>query len=326
MGRCMMEFTRISGIGTKVSRIGLGSQPIGYHSKEAGRQTIDRALEHGINLIDTSPVYGNGRAEEIIGETLKKYGREEIVISSKTGLEKTRETTVRNSSPEFMLKDIEGSLRRLRTDYIDIYQIHWPDPLQSMEETARTMRSFQEEGKIRAIGISNFDLRQMEDFSETLKPNTCQCPYNIFESKVESDILPYCQDNEIVFLAYRSLCQGLLTGKMKADADFTDHPVKRADPKFQLPRYRQYLEAVSGIDSFSKEMHSRGILDLAIQWILGHDNTIALWGAWKPEHIESADSVFGWNPDKETLYRMTQIIKEIIKDPVGPEFLEPSTR
>ena len=123
----------------EVSRVGLGTQPIGYFDKDLGMQTIRKALDQGINLMDTAPVYGDGRAEEILGEVLKEYDREEIIISSKTGMEKINGKPVRNASPELIEKTIEQSLQRLGTDHIDIFHVHWPDPLHPVEETARLM-------------------------------------------------------------------------------------------------------------------------------------------------------------------------------------------
>ncbi|TGC06784.1 aldo/keto reductase [Methanolobus halotolerans] len=321
-----MEYTEISGTDIKVSRIGLGTQPIGYFDKDLGMQTIRKALDQGINLMDTAPVYGDGRSEEILGQAMKDYDRGEIIVSSKTGMEKVQGKGVRNTSPELMARTIEASLKRLGTDYIDIFHVHWPDMLQPAEETAGFLKGLKEEGKIRAIGLSNYSSEQMYEFCMHAEVNVCQPPYNVFERAVEVGVLPFCQKNDITLMAYRSLCQGLLTGKMNADADFKDHPVKSSDPKFQLPRYRQYLEAVSSIDALVREDHDRNVLDLAIQWILGHNNTVALWGGWKPEHMEPVNDVFGWKPDPETRDKVRDIVKKTIHNPVGPGFLEPPTR
>lgn len=321
-----MEYLTIPGTGIKISRIGFGSQPTGYHDKSYGIKTIHKALEYGINLIDTSPVYGNGCAEETVGEALKEYDRSDVVIASKTGLEKTNGEAVRNSSPDFILKDIEGSLKRLGTDYIDIYQIHWPDSVQPMNETAEIMDRLKEEGKIRVIGVSNFSVKQKEAFSKNVDINTCQSPYNIFERKIEEDVIPYCLNNDVTLLTYRSLCQGLITGKLELDTDYSKHPVKKDDPKFKSPRYHQYLKAVYKLDNLVHEEYNKPVIDLAIQWILDNDNTVALWGAWNPEHIEDVNLLSNWNVDQELRHRIEQIVNETIRDPVGPEFLAPPSR
>ncbi|MGC9444998.1 MAG: aldo/keto reductase [Candidatus Methanospirareceae archaeon] len=321
-----MEYIRLTGISKELSRIGLGSQPIGYHTRASGRATVAGALEQGITLIDTAPAYGRGRAERLLGEVLHDYDREDFVLASKTGLEPRNGGLVRNSNPEWIRKDLAGSLERLQTDYIDIYQIHWPDPLVPQEETARVMDELKEEGTIKAIGLSNYSVAQIREFEQAAAIDTLQNPYNIFERGIEHSVLPYSQSNELVLLAYRSLCQGILTGQLQEDTDFSGHVVKRDDPKYRQPRYHHYLEAVKLLDGLARERHDRGVLDLAIQWILDNPKTIALWGAWKPEYLRPVNAVLGWKLDSETRQEIDRIVAETIKDPVGPEFLAPSIR
>ena len=164
--------------------------------------TIHAALHQGINLIDTAPVYGFGVSEEIVGEALEGV-RSRAVIATKTGLEWRDGKVYRNATRERILKEVDDSLRRLRTDYIDIYQVHWPDPV-PVEETAEAMRSLYEAGKIRAMGVSNFSVAQMEHFRQVAPLHVLQPPYNLFERAIEADILPYCRAHGIVTLGLRS--------------------------------------------------------------------------------------------------------------------------
>lgn len=321
-----MEYIKLSDTIEKVSRIGLGSQPIGYHSKEQARETVREAMDKGINLIDTAPAYGLGRAEEILGEVLKEYDREEIVIASKTGLEPRDGRLVRNSSPQWIETEIKRSLERLQTDYIDIYQIHWPDPLVPIKETTKAMKELKMEGKIRAIGVSNCAVEQIRGFAQTVEIEALQNPYNIFEREIEEDVLPHSLREDITLIAYRPLCQGLLTGKLKEDVDYSKHVVKKDDPKYKQPRYGQYLEAVKKLDDLAQEKFDRSVMALAIQWILDNKGTIALWGAWKPEHLKLVNEVIGWKIDEGTRKEIENIVERTIKDPVGPEFLAPPTR
>jgi aryl-alcohol dehydrogenase-like predicted oxidoreductase len=321
-----MEYIKLSDTIEKVSRIGLGSQPIGYHSKEQARETVREAMDNGINLIDTAPAYGLGRAEEILGEVLKEYDREEIVIASKTGLEPRGGRLVRNSSPQWIETEIKRSLERLQTDYIDIYQIHWPDPLVPIKETTKAMKELKMEGKIRAIGVSNCTVEQIRGFAQTVEIEALQNPYNIFEREIEEDVLPHSLREDITLIAYRPLCQGLLTGKLKEDVDYSKHVVKKDDPKYKQPRYGQYLEAVKKLDDLAQEKFDRSVMDLAIQWILDNKGTIALWGAWKPEYLKLVNEVIGWKIDEKTRKEIDNIVERTIKDPVGPEFLAPPTR
>src|ERR1700744_4444201 len=183
--------------------------------------TIRTAFEHGINLVDTAPVYGFGRSEEIVGKAIAESGlRSNVLIASKAGLQWDGGKVSRNASRARILHEVEDSLRRLRTDRIDIYQVHWPDPLIEIEETADAMHMLFAQGKIRAIGVSNFSVDQMERFRRVAPLHVLQPPYNLFERGVEAEILPYCRANGIATLGYGALCRGLLSGRMRPDPVF----------------------------------------------------------------------------------------------------------
>src|SRR4249920_640203 len=160
-GRSTMEYVKMNGFNREVSRIELGTWAIGGFmwggtDEHETLETIRTALEHGISLIDTAPVYGLGRAEELVGRALVQYGkREEVIIATKVGLEWGGAQVFRNSTRARITNEIDDSLRRLQTEYIDIYQVHWPDPLVEIEETATAMHQLYRQGKIRAIGVSN---------------------------------------------------------------------------------------------------------------------------------------------------------------------------
>lgn len=325
-----MEYIKISGTDVKVSRIGLGTWAIGGWmwggtNEEESIRTIHAALDKGINLIDTAPIYGFGRSEEIVGKAVEEYGdRENIIIATKVGLEWKNENIFRNSAKERIFKEIEDSLKRLRTDYIDIYQVHWPDPSVPIEETAEAMKQLMEEEKIRAIGVSNYSPKQMDKFHEVAPLYTSQPPYNLFERGIEDDVLPYCQKNSITLVTYGALCRGLLTGKMKPDTNFRGDDLRKIDPKFKPPRYQQYLDAVKKLDDFAQKNYNKRVLHLAVRWILDLLGTgVALWGARKPEQMESVDEVMGWKLDDRAKRQIDSILEETIKDPVGPEFMAP---
>jgi len=325
-----MEYIKISGTDVKVSRIGLGTWAIGgwmwgETNEEESIRTIHAALDKGINLIDTAPIYGFGRSEEIVGKAVEEYGdRENIIIATKVGLEWKNENIFRNSAKERIFKEIEDSLKRLRTDYIDIYQVHWPDPSVPIEETAEAMKQLMEEEKIRAIGVSNYSPKQMDKFHEVAPLYTSQPPYNLFERGIEDDVLPYCQKNSITLVTYGALCRGLLTGKMKPDTNFRGDDLRKIDPKFKPPRYQQYLDAVKKLDDFAQKNYNKRVLHLAVRWILDLLGTgVALWGARKPEQMESVDEVMGWKLDDRAKRQIDSILEETIKDPVGPEFMAP---
>src|SRR5262249_20802982 len=144
------------------------------------------------------------------------------------------------------------SLRRLQTDRVDIYQVHWPDPLVPIEETAEAMHALLREGKIRAIGVSNFSVAQIERFRRVAPLHVVQPPYNLFERGIESELLPYCRANNIATFGYGALCRGLLSGRMRPDTVFDGDDLRRADPKFLPPQFGQYLAAVQDLDQLAQ--------------------------------------------------------------------------
>jgi len=288
-------------------------------------RTIREAVDRGITLIDTAPVYGFGRSEEIVGKALAEGGRRKrVTIATKVGLDWKDGQPFRNAGKARIQKEIEDSLRRLRTDVIDVYQVHWPDPKVPVEETAAAMADLLRAGKIRAIGVSNFSPAHMEAFRKVAPMHTAQPPYNLFERAIEDDVLPYCRDKSIVTLAYGALCRGLLAGRMTRQTQFAGDDLRKNDPKFQAPRFAQYLAAVERLDRFAQENYGKRVIHLALRWILDRqDSTIALWGARKPDQLAPIAGVPGWHIDSSAMAEIDSILSETIVDAVGPEFMAP---
>ena len=222
-----MEFSTIGNTGVEISRIGLGTWAIGgwmwggTDEKESIR-TIQSAFDRGITLIDTAPVYGFGRSEEIVGKALAKILlRHKAVLATKVGLDWRGAQPIRDASPSYRIfKEIDASLKRLKTDVINICQVHWPESDAPIEETAEAMGTLFKQGKIRAIGVSNFSPEQMIRFSKVAPTHTAQPPYNLFERSIEGDVLPHCWWYGISTLVYGSICRGLLSGRMNAQTVF----------------------------------------------------------------------------------------------------------
>jgi aryl-alcohol dehydrogenase-like predicted oxidoreductase len=327
-----MEFDSIPGTTLKVPRIAIGTWAIGGWmwggSEEAESiAAIRAALDHGINLVDTAPVYGFGRSEEIVGKALSEGGLgARVLIATKVGLEWKDGTIWRNSSRERILRECDDSLRRLKTDHIDVYQIHWPDLRTPFEETAEAMLSLFNAGKIGAIGVSNFSVDQMGQFRRTAPIHVLQPPYNLFEREIEPEILPYCQKNGIATFGYGALCRGLLSGRMREDTVFEGDDLRRVDPKFQKPRFAQYLAAVERLNELAQERFGKRVIQLAVRWILDKGVTTALWGARHPGQLQPVDEVSGWSLDAEAMTEIDQILHECITDPVGPGFMAPPAR
>ncbi len=313
-----------------VSRVGLGTWAIGGTfwggSDEADSiKTILKALDSGINLIDTAPVYGYGFSEEVVGKAIRMHGsRDKVVVATKAGLQWQDGKIRRNASPERLRLELEDSLKRLKVNMIDLYQIHWPDPGTPLEETAETMLRFQEEGKIRAIGVSNFSPAEMARFNSVASIQTVQPPYNLFEREMEKDILPWCRNTGVTILGYSALCRGLLSGRVGLGTEFHETDIRRVDPKFQLPRMNRYLAAVSELDALAREKFGKRVVHLALRFILDRlKDGVALWGARKPEQLAPLEDCFGWVLNAAAMDEIDHILKENIPEPIGVDFLSP---
>jgi aryl-alcohol dehydrogenase-like predicted oxidoreductase len=328
-----METARIVGTDLQISRIGLGTWAMGgwmwggTDESEAIR-TIRSAVDRGITLIDTAPVYGFGRSEEIVGKALASDGlRQRVSIATKVGLDWANGEPFRNATRARIFAEAEASLKRLKTEVIDIYQVHWPDPMTPIDETAEAMAGLSKQGKIRAIGVSNFSPKQMTEFALVAPIHTAQPPYNLFERAIEKDVLPYCLREDIGVLAYGSICRGLLSGRMNPETRFEGDDLRKADPKFQSPRFAQYLAAVQLLDRFARENYGKRVIHLALRWALDQPGVAsALWGARHPAQLDPIGDVMGWTLDASALLEIDRIIRDTIKDPVGPEFMAPPAR
>lgn len=332
-GLKVMEFAGIPGTNMSVSRIALGTWAIGGWmwggaDDEESIRTVLEAFNQGINFIDTAPVYGFGHSESVVGQALARFGsREKVYIATKVGLEWRDGNVQRNSSPQRIRAEIEDSLRRLQTDYIDLYQVHWPDPLVPVEDTAETLRDLLDEGKIRAIGVSNYSIRQMEQFHLVAPLHSAQPPYNLFERQTEHQVLPFARSHRTSVLAYGPLCRGLLSGRMRSDSRFSGDDLRKTDPKFQPPRFAQYLQAVQELDDFARANFGKRVMDVAVRWLLDQPGvTVALWGARHPQQIADASGSVGWTLDASALAEIDRILARNITDPVGPEFMAPPAR
>lgn len=325
-----MEFTQVSNLNFNISRVTLGTWAIGGwmwggSDDRLAVDTVIEALEKGVTTIDTAPVYGFGKSEELVGQAVQEFGnRDQIQIATKFGLQWDDDGNIqRNSTRERILKEIDDSLQRLQTDYVDIYQVHWPDLDTDFAETAETLQELLDEGKIRAIGVSNFSPEQMDEFQQTAPIHVCQPPYNLFERGIETDIIPYCKENDITLLTYGALCRGLLSGKMSKDRTFNEGDMRRnVDPKFQGKTFESHLEAVEKLKEYADSNFNKEVIHLAVRWILDKGIDSAIWGARKPEQV-TFEKVFGWKLTDQQIKEVEQIVESTVDDPVSPAFMAP---
>jgi aryl-alcohol dehydrogenase-like predicted oxidoreductase len=326
-----METTKVAGV--EVSRVGLGTWAIGGSEwgavpEDAAIATILGAVERGINLIDTAPIYGRGRAEELIGKAMRQHGRREaFYIATKAGLDWNSRGVYANSTPARLRHELEDSLRRLGTTYVDLYQVHWPDTLMPVEEVAGVLAEFVTAGKVRALGVSNFNAAQMEAFRHVAPLASDQPPYNIFEREIDAEILPWCASNGVAVLTYSSLCRSLLGGRVQRGMKFDDGDIRAVDPKFQQPRFGQYMTAVEQLTELARERYGKSIIELAARWVLDRPGvSVALWGAKRPDQLDAIAGVMGWRLDADAMAEIDRIVAESVKDPIGPEYLTPLVR
>ena len=326
-----METTTVAGV--KVSRIGLGTWAIGGLEwgnvpDEAAIATILSAVDRGINFIDTAPIYGRGHAEEIIGKAMRAHGRRDaFFVATKAGLEWNERGVFANSTAPRLRGELEDSLRRLGTDFVDLYQLHWPDTLVPVAEVAGLFAQFQREGKVRAIGVSNFSVAQMQEFRSFAPLASNQPPYNLFEREIDGSVLPWCEANGVAVLTYSSLCRSLLGGRVHRGMKFDEKDIRSVDPKFQEPRFSQYLTAVERLGEFARTRYDKSVVELAARWVLDRPGvSVALWGAKRPDQLDAIAGVVGWNLDAGAMAEIDRIVAESVADPVGPEYLTPKVR
>jgi aryl-alcohol dehydrogenase-like predicted oxidoreductase len=325
-----MEYTTIRDVPVQASRVGLGTWAMGGFQwggtdDDESVRTIHRALDLGITLIDTAPAYGFGHSEEVVGRAIaERGGRDKVVIATKVGLEREGNALFRNCTRQEIFDEVEVSLRRLRTDYIDLYQVHWPDLDTPYEETARALLDLKAAGKILAIGVSNYSVAAMERFAKTAPLSTAQPPLNLFERDAQKEILPWVRANGLDALTYGALCRGLLTGTIDERTRFEGDDLRKSDPKFQPPRFAQYLAAVKELTRFAHDRYDKGMLPFAVRWVIDQPGvSVALWGARHPGELAPVSEVVGWTLDADALREVDAIIARCVREPVGPEFMAP---
>jgi aryl-alcohol dehydrogenase-like predicted oxidoreductase len=326
-----METTTIAGV--EVSRIGLGTWAMGGLEwgtvpDDVAAATCLSALERGINLIDTAPIYGHGRSEEIIAKAIRVHGRRDaFFIATKAGLDWNESGIFANSTATRLRQEMEDSLRRLGTDYVDLYQVHWPDTRIPVAEVADLLAEFQRQGKVRALGVSNFSVAQMEEFRSVVPLASDQPPYNLFERQIDEAILPWCAANGVAVLIYSSLCRSLLAGRVHRGITFDRKDIRSVDPKFQEPRFSQYMDAVERLAAFARERYGKSVLELAARWVLDRPGiSVALWGAKRPDQLDAVAGVLSWKLDSSAMAAIDSIVADSVTDPVGPEYLTPRVR
>ncbi|MDQ1476945.1 MAG: hypothetical protein QOE62_2174 [Actinomycetota bacterium] len=293
-----METVTLGMTDLKVSRIAFGAWELGGEwgsfDQNQAIATMRYARERGINLFDTAQAYGFGASERILGRALRAdldRRRDEVVIATKGGLRMTENGLVRDSSPAWLRQGVDDSLRALGVDYIDLYQVHWPDPNVALAETAGALEELVRDGKIRHVGVSNFDVTQMEEFARTRPMETLQPPYSLFRRDIETEVLPYTRAHDIGVLVYGPLAHGLLTGSMDERTTFADDDWRSTNPSFHGDTFHRNLDKVRDLERFASEELGSSVGQLAIAATLANPAVdVAIVGSQRAQHVAEAVS------------------------------------
>lgn len=275
-----------------VNPIGLGANAIGGHNiyenidEAMSKKIIHTAINNGMNFFDTAYFYGLGRSEELIGEVMKEHGkRDDFVIASKASYTFVDKEVVHNNSPQFLTQSVEESLRRLQTDYIDLFYIHFPDDKTPKAEAVGALQRLKEQGKIRAIGVSNFNIEQLKEANQDGYLEVLQSHYNLFNRTAEEELFPYVEEQEISFIPYFPLAKGLLTGKYRRDTPLTENQKKH--PLFKEDAYFSNLEKIDELHKIASEKKCQ-VGHVVLAWYLTRKPIHAVIpGAKTPEQILS---------------------------------------
>jgi aryl-alcohol dehydrogenase-like predicted oxidoreductase len=289
------ETTTLGMTELEVSRIAFGTWQLGgdwgrFDEAEAIK-AIRYARSLGVNFFDTAQAYGFGASERLLGRALSDelvQHRDQLVIATKGGLRMAGEQLVRDSSRAWLRQGVDDSLAALAVDYIDLYQVHWPDPNTPFEETALALQELVDEGKIRHVGVSNFSTGQIADFARTRPVETLQPPYHLFRREIEAELLPYTRENNIGVLVYGPLAHGLLTGAFDEHASFPPDDWRSKSDVFRGEALRRNVEKVRQLERFAaKRGHS--VSQLAVAWTLARPGVdVAIVGSRRAAHIEQS--------------------------------------
>ncbi|HET9849323.1 MAG TPA: aldo/keto reductase [Candidatus Dormibacteraeota bacterium] len=316
-----MKQVRLGRSELRVSPIAFGTWQLGGDwgatDETAAIAAIRHAADSGINFFDTAQAYGFGASEQMLAKALAGRPRDQLVIATKGGQRPTPGGGVeRDASPSWIREGVEQSLRALGTDYIDLYQVHWPDPKTPFAETASALADLVRAGKIRHVGVSNFDAQQMEEFSATLPVETLQPPYHLFRRDIEKSILPYAQAHDIGVLAYGPLAHGLLSGTMTAETRFAPGDWRASSDLFHGEAYRRNLRVVDALARYADVQLGTTVSRLALAWVLANPAVqVAIVGTRNLRHVDDAIAAADIKLDASALRRIEEIVADEV--PVG---------
>ena len=281
---------RLTPVGYGAWAIGGGNWEFAWGDQDdrESLRTIERALDRGINWIDTAAIYGLGHSEEIVGKALKNRVHKPMVFTKCSMRWHADRSIWRSLKRASLEEEVENSLQRLGVDTIDLYQIHWPNPEDEIEEGWETLARFREQGKVRYIGVSNFSVEQMKRAQKIAPITSLQPPYSLLRRNIEAEILPFCLENNIGVINYSPMLSGMLTGKMTAERvrNMPEDDWRKRSPNFQPPHLERNLALVELLREIGRQ-HGVEPGVVAIAWTLRHPAiTAAIVGARRPDQVD----------------------------------------
>jgi aryl-alcohol dehydrogenase-like predicted oxidoreductase len=265
---------------------------------------IRRSIELGSTFIDTAEVYGNGHSEEVVGEAIEDIPRDEVFVATKVSGSDLSRPAIK--------KAIDASLRRLRLDYVDLYQLHWPDPRSDVHESMRAMDDLVRDGKIRYVGVSNFNVPLMEQALEVRHIDSLQPPLDMLMRDIEIEVLPFCRERGTAVVVYSPMAKGLLTGKYTGTETFPAGDVRSQDPRFQGENFQRNVRIVERLRVIA-DRYGKTPAQLAIAWTLAQPGvTVSIVGAKNPSQVEENIGGAGWTLSPENLREIDDILANTV--------------
>ncbi|KIM18279.1 oxidoreductase [Apilactobacillus kunkeei] len=273
--------------------LGLGTNAVGGNNlfpnlkDETGIQIVKTGLDSGITLLDTAFAYGMGHSEELIGQAIKGYDRSKFVIATKAAQDTSDGDVKINNNPQFLKKSVDDALKRLQTDYIDIFYIHFPDDQTPKDEAVSALNEMKKEGKIKAIGVSNFSLDQIKEANKDGLVDVVEDQYSLLHRDAETEMFDYLRENNISFVPFFPLASGLLTGKYSEVVDFPENDIRHGNPDFTGERFEKIVEKVNNLKPLA-DKHGITTAQLVLAWYIKNpDVTVVIPGAKRPEQVQS---------------------------------------
>lgn len=316
-----LEKRRLGNSDLEITPIGFGAWAIGgpgwefgwgYQDDRDSIAAIHAALDAGINWIDTAAVYGMGHSEEVVAKAIQTSSHRPYIFTKCSLLWDDKGKVLHSLKSQSIRKEVEDSLRRLQTDVIDLYQIHWPIPEEDIEEGWSTLAKLKEEGKVRYIGVSNFNVQQMERIRSIAPITSLQPPYSLVRREIETEILPYCQKHNIGVIVYSPLQSGLLSGKMTPEriAALPDDDWRKRSPDFQEPRLSRILGLVEGLRQIGAR-HNQPPGVVAIAWTLHHPAvTGAIVGFRRPDQVHEMLGALTFRLSEQEIAEIERLLRQ----------------